>query len=53
MLFIGIEVIWTFILSALVAPNIGWAPSSPFQTEVAFSNLSIDVLGVLYFIGKG
>ena len=36
-------------LSAQVAANIGWAPGSPFQHEVAFANLSIGVLGVLCY----
>ena len=38
---------WPFFLSAQVAANIGWAPGSPFQSEVAFANLSVGVLGVL------
>ena len=50
---LGIGSIWAFIghafLSAQVAANIGWAPGSPFQLEVAFANLSIGVLGILCY----
>jgi hypothetical protein len=50
---VGIGSIWAFIghffLSAQVAANIGWAPGSPFQSEVAFANLSVGVLGVLCY----
>jgi hypothetical protein len=50
---VGFGSIWAFIghffLSAQVAANIGWAPGSPFQSEVAFANLSIGVLGVLCY----
>ena len=50
---VGFGGIWAFIghffLSAQVAANIGWAPGSPFQSEVAFANLSIGVLGVLCY----
>jgi hypothetical protein len=50
---VGFGSIWAFIghffLSAQVAANIGWASGSPFQSEVAFANLSIGVLGVLCY----
>ena len=50
---VGFGGIWAFIghffLSAQVAANIGWAPGNPFQSEVAFANLSIGVLGVLCY----
>ena len=50
---VGFGSIWAFIghffLSAQVATNIGWAPGSPFQSEVAFANLSIGVLGLLCY----
>ncbi len=50
---VGFGSIWAFIghffLSAQVAANIGWAPGSPFQYEVAFANLSIGILGVLCY----
>ena len=50
---VGFGSIWAFIghlfFSAQVAANIGWAPGSPFQSEVAFANLSIGVLGVLCY----
>jgi len=50
---IGFGSIWAFIghffLSAQVAANIGWAPGNPFQTEVAFANLAIGVLGLLCY----
>lgn len=32
-----------------LAASIGWAPGSPFQTEVAFANLAIGVLGAATF----
>lgn len=35
-----------------MARSIGWAAGSPFQTEVAFSNLAIGVLGTLTFFRK-
>ncbi len=50
---VGFGGIWAFIghsfLSAQVAANIGWAPGNPFQSEVAFANLSIGILGVLCY----
>ena len=50
---VGFGSIWAFIghffLSAQVAASIGWAPGSPFQSEVAFANLAIGVLGVLCY----
>ena len=50
---VGFGSIWAFIghffLSAQVAASIGWAPGSPFQSEVAFANLSIGVLGLLCY----
>lgn len=36
-----------FFLSDLVAQSIGWPAGSPFQKEVAFSNLAIGVLGLI------
>jgi hypothetical protein len=54
---VGIGSIWAFIghafISSQVAANIGWAPGSPFQLEVAFANLSIGVLGVLCYWIRG
>ena len=54
---VGIGSIWAFIghafLSSQVAANIGWAPGSPFQLEVAFANLSIGVLGILCYWIRG
>jgi hypothetical protein len=50
---VGFGSIWAFIghffLSSQVAANIGWAPGSPFQSEVAFANLSVGVLGILCY----
>ena len=50
---VGFGSIWAFIghffLSAQVAANIGWASGSPFQSEVAFANLSLGVLGILCY----
>jgi hypothetical protein len=52
-IFVGFGSIWAFIghffLSAQVAANIGWAPGNPFQSEVAFANLSIGILGLLCY----
>jgi hypothetical protein len=54
---VGIGSIWAFIghvfVSSQVAANIGWAPGSPFQLEVAFANLSIGVLGILCYWMRG
>ncbi|HEX7468292.1 MAG TPA: DUF6790 family protein [Methanobacterium sp.] len=54
---VGIGSIWAFIghafISSQVAANIGWAPGSPFQLEVAFANLSIGVLGILCYWIRG
>jgi hypothetical protein len=54
---VGIGSIWAFIghafISTQVAANIGWAPGSPFQLEVAFANLSIGVLGILCYWIRG
>jgi Family of unknown function (DUF6790) len=36
-----------FFLSEIVAESIGWSSGSPFQLEVAFSNLSLGVLGLI------
>ncbi|MTK62970.1 MAG: hypothetical protein F8N15_00085 [Methanobacterium sp.] len=50
---VGIGSIWAFIGHAFmpvqVAESIGWATGSPFQTEVAFANLAIGILGVLCY----
>jgi hypothetical protein len=49
--FVGFEGIWGFtghfFLADQVAKGIGWATGSPFQTEMAFANLSYGVLGFL------
>jgi hypothetical protein len=34
-------------LAAKVALSIGWAPGSPFQSEVALANLAFGLPGVL------
>lgn len=34
-------------LAAQTATNIGWAPGSPFQFEVAMANLAVGVAGIL------
>ncbi len=41
-----------FFFADQVAESIGWAPGSPFQTEVAFANLAIGVLGAATFWRK-
>jgi hypothetical protein len=50
---VGIGSIWAFIGHAFmpvqVAQSIGWATGSPFQTEVAFANLAIGILGILCY----
>ncbi len=38
-----------FLFADHVATSIGWAPGSPFQTEVAFANLAVGVLGACGF----
>ena len=35
-----------------MARSIGWTPGSPFQTEVAFFNLAVGVLGALTFFRR-
>ncbi|MFW5489879.1 MAG: DUF6790 family protein [Desulfovibrio sp.] len=55
--FLGVQVglggIWAFLghyfKSAEVARYIGWPPGSPFQKEIAFTNLALGVCGVLSF----
>lgn len=36
-----------FFLSDIVAKSIGWETGSPFQKEVAFSNLAMGILGII------
>ncbi len=52
---IGLGGVWAFIghafFTAQVAESIGWA-KSPFQFEIAVSNLSIGVLGLLCIVFK-
>lgn len=54
---VGIGSLWAFIGHAFfanqVASNIGWATGSPFQMEVAFTNLAFGVLGLLCFWIRG
>src|SRR2546430_86090 len=38
-----------FFFADEIAAAIGWAPGSPFQTEVAFANLAIGALGAATF----
>lgn len=42
-----------FFMSDLVAESIGWAAGSPFQLEVAFTNLVLGVLGVMAVSKRG
>jgi Family of unknown function (DUF6790) len=48
---VGIGGIWSFIahtvFAAQVAESIGWPAGNPFQTEVALTNLSFGILGIL------
>lgn len=50
---VGFGSLWAFAGHAFfanqVASYIGWAPGSPFQLEVAFTNLAFGVLGLLCF----
>ncbi len=39
-------------LSDLVADGIGWPAGSPFQFEMGFANLTLDILG-MWWIGYG
>ncbi len=52
---VGLGGLWAFIghtfFTAQVAESIGWA-ESPFQFEIAMSNLSIGVLGLLCIVFK-
>jgi hypothetical protein len=54
---VGIGSLWAFIghafFASQVASYIGWAPGSPFQLEVAFTNLAFGVLGLLCFWIRG
>jgi hypothetical protein len=38
-----------FFFADQVAQSIGWATGSPFQTEVAFANLAVGILGAATF----
>jgi hypothetical protein len=54
---VGMGSLWAFIGHAFfanqVASYIGWSAGSPFQLEVAFTNLSFGVLGLLCFWIRG
>jgi hypothetical protein len=54
---VGFGSLWAFIGHAFfanqVASYIGWASGSPFQMEVAFTNLAFGVLGLLCFKIRG
>jgi hypothetical protein len=41
-----------FFFADQIAESIGWQPGSPFQTEVAFTNLALGVLGAATFWRK-
>jgi hypothetical protein len=41
-----------YFFADVMARSIGWATGSPFQTEVAFFNLAVGVLGALTFFRK-
>jgi hypothetical protein len=41
-----------YFFADLMARSIGWPAGSPFQTEVAFFNLAVGVLGALTFFRK-
>ncbi|EGB16493.1 hypothetical protein DND132_3290 [Pseudodesulfovibrio mercurii] len=50
---VGLGALWAFLghyyKSDEVAAYIGWRPGSPFQKEIAFTNLALGVCGVLAF----
>jgi hypothetical protein len=54
---VGFGSLWAFaghlFFASQVASYIGWAPGSPFQTEVGFTNLAFGVLGLLCFWIRG
>ncbi len=54
---VGFGSLWAFaghlFFANQVASYIGWAPGSPFQTEVGFTNLAFGVLGLLCFWIRG
>lgn len=41
-----------FFISDRIAESIGWAPGSPFQLEVAFTNLAFGVLGAIAVVRR-
>jgi len=53
----GLGGLWAFLGHAFradqVAAGIGWAPGSPFQSEVAAANLAFGVLGLLCLRRRG
>jgi hypothetical protein len=53
---VGLTGLWAFFghafLSDQVAASIGWAAGSPFQLEIAMTNLAFGILGVLCMIFK-
>ena len=54
---VGFGSLWAFaghlFFANQVASYIGWSPGSPFQMEVAFTNLAFGVLGLLCFWIRG
>jgi hypothetical protein len=54
---VGFGSLWAFaghvFFANQVASYIGWAPGSPFQTEVGFTNLAFGILGLLCFWIRG
>lgn len=54
---VGFSGLWAFVghffLPDQVARGIGWPTGSPFQREIAFTNLGIGFLGVLCFWFRG
>jgi hypothetical protein len=43
------NVVMHTVFAGDIAASIGWAPGSPFQTEVAFANLGIGIVGFVCF----
>lgn len=54
---VGLGGLWAFLGHAFradqVARGIGWAPGSPFQSEIAAANLAFGVLGLLCLRRRG
>src|SRR6266436_8334223 len=54
---VGIASVLTFVADAFfadrMAASLGWPAGNPFQSLVAVANLSVGVLGILYYWIRG